>query len=451
MKKMKVLTILLAGMMLSLSACGGKEASPSTSPSENATSPSASTAPAATPTPEEVPDLGGRVIKVSAWWDLKPAGNTAGEKARLEKIAEVEKKYNVKFEFVNVPFEEYMNKFTTTVLAGEPFADIVQMEYKSALPAILKGQLLPVSEYTTPENNINKEHDLLEKLPAIAGGEYAFDNPVVLGLGMHYNRDVFKKLGLPDLQELYNKGEWNWDKFLEIAKQATKDTDNDGKTDVWGFSGWSLDIVRHLTVSNGGVTVDATNKKEGLSDPKTIEATEFVNKMYNVDKVVKVKTGNKMDWNESNTFKDGDVAMFTAAEWMLPDTKFDFGVVPMPQGPNGNKEATYANTAQSGKFIPKGVKDPKLVYQIFEETFDIPPTEEYAGQDYLESLYKHQEDIDMVRQHIARTGVTTLDDAYPDYPTYAFVEDVLVKNTSVTAAAEKYKQQAQAAIEKLGQ
>ena len=77
--------------------------------------------------PEAEPvDLGGRVIKVASWWDLKPAGTTAGEKARLEKIAEIEKKYNCKIEFVNVPFEEYMNKFTTSVLAGEPFADIVR-------------------------------------------------------------------------------------------------------------------------------------------------------------------------------------------------------------------------------------------------------------------------------------------------------------------------------------
>ncbi|MNC07313.1 Bacterial extracellular solute-binding protein [compost metagenome] len=451
MKKMKTLTILFAGMMLLLSACDVKEASPGKSLSENAAKIGTSTAPAATPTPEVVPNLGGRVIKASAWWDLKPAGDTASEKARLAKIAEVEKKYNVKFEFVNVPYAEYMNKFTTTVLAGEPFADIVQMEYRSALPAILKGQLLLVSEFTTPDNNINKEANLLKKLPEIAGGEYAFSDPATLGVGIHYNRDVFKKLGLPDLQELYAKGEWTWDKFLEIAKQATKDTDNDGKIDVWGFSGWSINTVRHLTVANGGMIVDTAKKKEHISDPKTIQALEFVNKMYNIDKVVKVKTDNKMNWSESNTYKDGDIAMFIAAEWNLSGLKYDFGVVPIPLGPTGSKEATYAYTSQSGKFIPKGVKDPQLVYKIFEETFDIPQTEEYPGQNHLESLYKHQEDINMVREHIAGTGMTSLDDAYPNFPMYEFIEEVLVKNTSVTAAAEIYKQQAQAAIDKLGQ
>lgn len=452
MKKLKGLSLLLFCFVFLLSACGGGN---NTSKSQPAPSPEATnTTPqnTAEPEPSEEPpvDLGGRIIKVAAWWDLKPAGATAGDKARLEKIAEVEKKYNCKFEFVNIPFEEYMNKFTTSVLAGEPFADIVQMEYKSALPAILKGQLLQISEFTTEKNNINNEGNLQTKYPAIAGGEYAFDNPISLGPGIHYNRELFKKLGLPDLQEIYSKGEWNWDKFLEIAKQATKDTDNDGKTDVWGFSGWAIDAVKHFTAANGGVTVDSQNAKEMLSDPRTIEAAEFVNRLYNVDKVVRVKTGNKTNWEETNTFKDGNVAMFPAAEWMLGDLTFDIGIVPFPNGPQGSSEQTYANTSASAKFIPKGVKDAAAVYQAYEETFDFPPTEEYPGQDYLESMYGNQEDIDMILQHIKGTGVITLDEAYPDYPTNTFVEDIIVNNQSVTATAEKYKQQAQASVDKLG-
>ena len=100
-------------------------------------------------------------------------------------------------------------------------------------------------------------------------------------------------MSLPDPQELYNQGEWNWDKFMELAKQATKDTDNDGKIDVYGFSGWPIDVLRHFTAANGGTIVDDENAKEGLSDPKTIEAAEFVKRLYNVENVVKVKTGIK--------------------------------------------------------------------------------------------------------------------------------------------------------------
>ncbi|KQY84018.1 ABC transporter substrate-binding protein [Paenibacillus sp. Root52] len=453
-RKRSFFPILLLVFMLIVSACSGGGTAQNATEQEGTANSGNTTETVEVSTEAEepaadVPNLNGRVIKVAAWWDLKPAGETASDKARLDKIAEVEKKYNVTIEFVNVPFEEYMNKFTTTALAGEPFADIVQMEYKSALPAVLKGQLLPVSEFTTSENNINQEANLMTRFPSIAGNDYAFDSPTSIGLGLHYNRDLFKKLSLPDPQELYNNGEWNWDKFMELAKQATKDTDNDGKIDVYGYSGWAIDALRHFTAANGGTIVDDGNSKEGLSDPKTIEAAEFIKRLYNVENVVKVKTGDKTNWEESNTFKDGDVALFTAAEWQLGDLTFAAGVVPIPNGPQGDKSVTYANNAAAAKFIPKGVEDPKIVYQIYEETFDIPQIEEYPGQDYLESLYSDEKDIAMIREHIAGTGRILLDDAYAGYPIGDYVNDIIKNNASVKATAEKYKAQAQAAVDKL--
>lgn len=450
MLKWKPLSMLLIGCMLLITACSGGGSTPAATNESVNTKQEEKSVDETTKPVEESINLDGRVIKIAAWWDLTPPGNTASEKARLAKIKELEEKYNMKIEFVNVPFDEYVNKFTTTVLAGEPFADIVKLEYKAALPAVLKGQLLPISEFTKPEHDIHNKQALVAKSPSIAGGEYAFDNPTTLSVGIHYNRDVFKKLGLPDLHDVYNKGEWTWDKLLEIAKQATKDTDNDGKIDTYGFSAWAGLMGRHLAAANGAKIVDDAAGKEGLSDPRTIEAIEFLNKLYNVENVTKIKTGNKTNWEETETFKDGNVAMFVGAEWQMRDLTFDIGVVPFPLGPQGSKEMTYANTAAAANFIPKGVKDPQIVYQIFEEMQDIPQLEEYPGQEYLESLYGHEEDIQMIREHIYGTGAIVLDDAYPEFPYNNFIEDIIKNNASVAATAEKYKQQAQASVDKLG-
>lgn len=399
---------------------------------------------------EEVVDMGGRTIRIAAWWDMTPLGDSASSKAELDQIEAVKKKYNVNIEFVNVPFENYVDKFTTTTLAGEPFADIVMLENKSALPAILKGQLLTLDEFTDANSNINNEANLIKKNAQLAGGYYSFGRPGNSGTSMMYNREIFKQLGLPDPKELYNKGEWTWEKFAELAKQATKDTNNDGKNDYWGFSGWGLDIARQFAASNGAKGTDEASKKETLSDPKMIEALEFVNKLYNVDKVVKVKSGNKMEWTENETFKDGDVAMFIAAEWMVGDLQFDFGIVPIPTGPKGSDQYVYADAGGQGQFIPKGVKDPRMVYKIYEEMVDIPPLEDFPGQTWLEGIYKHQEDIDMLVQHISGRGMPVLEDAYTDFPYSAVVEDIIVNNASVTSTIDKYKQQAQAAVDALG-
>jgi len=454
MRKLKGFSFLLICFMVVLSACSGGNSN-----SGNATptpSPSPVSEETATPEPsetveEETYDLGGRVIKIAAWWDLTPAGTTQSDINRLAKIEEVEKKYNVKIEFVTVPFEEMVPNFTNSVLAGEPFADIVQLEYKAALPLINKGLILPISEFTNENHNINNEANLLTKYSPLAGDYYGFDNPVAIGAGLHYNRDLFKELNLEDPKELYERGEWTWDKFLELAKTATKDTNNDGKNDVWGFAAWSVDAYKHFAVSNGVHIVDEENLVEGLTSPGSIKTAEFLNQLYNVDKVVKVSTGDPMNWEESNTFKEGDVAMFTVAEWNLGGLNFEFGIVPIPKGPDQTTSYTYANSAAAAKFIGKGVKDPHLVYQIFEETFDIPMLEEYPGQDYLESIYSYEDDVMMLRDHIAGTGLITVDEAFPDFPTWAFVNDVVVNQISPAAAAETYKGPAAESLTKLGQ
>ncbi|MHA7965126.1 ABC transporter substrate-binding protein [Paenibacillus sp. CAU 1782] len=450
MRKLKVLTLVMFVMVLIVSACSGGGASePTAKPSESADTP-ATVEP--TPTEEEAKtiDLGGRTIRIAAWWDEKPKGETAGEKARLEKMAQLEEDYNFKFEFINVPFEEYMDKFTTTVLAGEPFADIAIMEYKRAIVPVKAGQVLPISEFTTAANDINNEQKLVMKLPSLGGGEYAFNSPGVSIVGLHYNRDLFKRLGLPDLQELYNNGEWTWEKFLDIAKQATRDTDNDGKNDAFGFSGWPADMARHFGAANGITFVDDSTMLDMSTDPKMIETLELVNRVINVENVNKVKTGNKMDWNEINTFKDGDVAMAIQYDWNIGDLTFEVGVVPIPKGPSGDGQHTYASTALNGWFIPKGVEDPQIVYQIFEEMRDVPPTEEYLGQDWLESRYKTEADIAMALEHVNGTGKISVEEGIPDYPFFAIMDDIIVNNQSVTATVEKYKAEAQAALDKVG-
>lgn len=446
MRKLKGFSILMLCLVFVLTACSGKGGNNGTP--TPATSAPTNGAAESTPEPvdEDVPDLDGRVIRIAAWWDQTPAGETQSEMNRLEKIAEVEKKYNVKIEFVNIPYDEMVPNFTTSALAGEPFADIIQLEYKLALPLIKQGLILPISEFTDETSNINNEGNLVEKYPPIAGDYYSFESPNSLGAGIHYNRNLFKDLGLEDPKEIYARGEWTWDKFLELAKNATRDTDNDGKIDVYGFSGWAPDIFRHFAASNGVKLVDEVSLEEGLTSPGSIETGEFLNRLYNIDKVVKIGTGDPMEWEEYNTFKSGDVAMFTTAEWNLRDLSFDFGIVPIPKGPNAMDGITYADYLKNGKFIGKGVKDAKLVYKIYEETLDIPMLEEYSGQEYLESMYGFEDDVDMLRHHISGTGLISVEDGFPDFPAWPFVNDIVVNQISAAAAAETYKAQAESSL-----
>ncbi len=71
---------------------------------------------------------------------------------------------------------------------------------------------------------------------------------------MYYNKDMFDKNHIP-----YPDETWDWNKYLEVAKKLTQDTDGDGKIDQWGttLDMWWQDYV----YANGGTIVG--------NDPKT--------------------------------------------------------------------------------------------------------------------------------------------------------------------------------------
>lgn len=391
-------------------------------------------------------DLGGRTIRIAAWWDDSPKPDTDTGKALVEQQKKVEQKYNIKIEYVNVPFNDYVQKFTTTVLAGQPFADIVRLQYDWALGAVTKGQLLKLNSYI----DITKSKNLQKGYP-LKGEDYGFSTKGATNDGgILYNRELFKKLGLTDPQELVQQGKWNWDEFEKLAKQATQDTNNDGKPDTWGWSGWDAEAGQFFIVSNGGTIADDTAGKEMLSDPKTIEAIDFLNKLYNVDKVVKVKKGDVNLWEERTTFGDGDVAMSYGWGWLTDEYKkknIDYGYVPFPKGPKGTD---FVNPMSGGHawFIPKGVDKPEVVERIYDELKDVPSKESYPGQDWLEMKFKTQKDIDLIRKMEGKEKFMNFG-AYPEYPYNTFVGNVIKDQVPAATAAEKLKQSAQASIDKL--
>lgn len=456
MKRMKALSMILLAFVLVfvVTACGGNNSGNAggNQPANNTPAQSDNTQqqaeqPAEEADEEPAPDLGGRVIRLAAWWDDTPTEDSADGIYRIEAQEKVKKKYNVDIQYINIPFEEYMDNFTTSVLAGEPMADMLVLEFKRAIVPVQDGLVIPLSEYTTGISDVNNEQRLLTKLPPLGGQDYAvFKGSLTNIVGIHYNKGLFRELNLPDPQELYNSGQWTWEKFLEIARLATRDTDNDGKNDYWGTSGWPADMIRHFAASNDVAFVNPDTFEENFTDPKMIEAMEFVQRIVNVEGVHKVKSGNKTDWNETRTWKDGDVAMAIMYDWDLGDVTFDYGIVPVPKGPSGTGKYAFANTSLNGWFIPKGVKDPAIVYQIFEELQDIPPIDEYPGQGWIESRYFTEADVQMAREHVMGKGMVAIEEGIPDFPFYGIVHQLIEENKSVAATVEENKAPADAAL-----
>lgn len=197
------------------------------------------------------------------------------------------------------------------------------------------------------------------------GDAYAFNDKHIRN-GFYricYNKDFLTSLGLEDPRSLYDKGEWDWDKFAEYAKLATKDLDDDGRLDQFGYLAMLPIYNLGFIYANNGMLASAD--KEELSSINVIEALQFLNKIYNEDKsgIYTHSTKNPPNLETYKLWSNGKVLFNCTTE---NNGLFDVGYVPFPLGPHGDGTMYNAYTGNV-YFIPKGVEKPDQVYQIFEE------------------------------------------------------------------------------------
>jgi multiple sugar transport system substrate-binding protein len=95
---------------------------------------------------------------------------------------------------------------------------------------------------------------------------------------LYYDFDMFAAAGLAKLRDTYPNGQWTWEDFRRTAQKLTKDTNGDGKTDVYGYQGsWVWEPVWGSVVySNGGYIYDAKTKQSGLDEPAAYEALQWL-------------------------------------------------------------------------------------------------------------------------------------------------------------------------------
>lgn len=370
MKKMKpILLIFLTAVLMILSACSGNNVGNTT-----ATEAPAATEEAPAPTEETEPpaaDLGGREIRISHWWDATPVGDSEADELARERIKKVEEKYNVKIKYLNTEYWSTAEKLSSSVMAGDPFAEIVRVPDGFIWGLMQGGFLTPLDDSL---NNTRVEPEVVEAMRF--GGEQVFGleswfNPN--DSGMFYNKRIFKEAGLKDPQQLMDEDNWNWTTMLDAAKKLTVDNNGDGKADQYGLAGAHYIFSEQLIASNGGIIYDEANKKVAFDSPEAMEALNFEHSLYNEHKVVKANEGN--DWEDpAKYFAEGNIAMYPGGLWeiegrILDKLKDEWGYVYFPKGPQAS--SFFDPLGQTAAYvIPKGVENADAIVRIWEELQD---------------------------------------------------------------------------------
>jgi len=300
----------------------------------------------------------------------------------FEKVKEVEEKWNVTFEFMNMTYSGSKESINTSIMAGTPDVDVYMVGMAVAAPAIASGYAIDLRDILPADHPVLNGTDEVLSYVDMGDGSVSLliankkENMVADTNPLGFNLQMIEDANLEDPRDLVERGEWTWDKFVEYCQVLTKDLDGDGMIDVYGFGGWPEDYLNEMLMSNG--TYIAANQKENLTSPEVAEVLQFMqdlNVTYGVMHPIPEQNG----WDVCRfLYRDQKVAFTPLAAWIMsnfedysykkpdqPTLEFDMVFVPWPVGPSGDAETNAAKVIGStGYMLPVGIEDPELVFNV---------------------------------------------------------------------------------------
>ena len=341
-------------------------------------------------------DLGGRVIKIVNSWDMTPEGGTEIGDLTVARWKDVEEKYNVTIEWHVVTWEEKINLLTASILAGEPIGDIVGVDSIMTASLIQHDYIHALDDLV--DVSTTKLSDTMKDMGTFDDKVYLLKREVSESGGMYYNKTMFEQAGLPDPYELQEAGEWTWEAMLDAAKRLTNET-------TYGLSIAPNYLAEYLIFSNDALILDTETGEVTMDSPNAMEGLEFMSSLYNEHKVIKPNEGDT--WNDPRKyFTEGSVGMTQGWLWEAGargETPFEWGYVFWPKGPKATDYVTPVNVTE-GMVIPKGVEDPEIVYQIWED-MQMWEYEREGTVEWFEEVLPNEESVDTATKMLDKIRV----------------------------------------------
>lgn len=284
---------------------------------------------------------------------------------------------------------DYYTRLLTQIAAGDA-PDIMQVGDDAVPMFVDKGAFLPLDDLVKGKYPL----DLGIYFPGVVDpGRYKGKLYLLpkdfSPLGVYYNKKIFDQFGVP-----YPTDGWTWDDFLKTAQQLTKDTNNDGKTDIWGVqlpATWTTGFEYWIAAAGGRLISDDGKKIVGFMDsPETVAAVQFYADLYNKHKVAPPPADLNLFGGGNSEFDNGKAAMRLFGRWPQAGYKnnpnISLGVVTPPAG------KVKANVLFWGGFgIFSGSKNPEAAWRFLRfyvgeegsqvwKSWGIPPVQAVAKQ-----------------------------------------------------------------------
>lgn len=232
--------------------------------------------------------------------------------------------------------DQYMDVIKTR-LVGDAAPDVF---YLDALDApFLMGQnvLEPLNNYITPEFDLEDFEPRLLKPFKRDRQIYGLPKDCS-SLALFYNKQAFAAAGLEAPPQ-------TWEELRTYAKKLTRDTNNDGKIDQYGF-GEIPELARHVYKIDafGGQVADGQGYAR-FASPASINGLNSVIEQYRQDRSSAQKSDVGAN-SPSEMFGRGKVAMAIEGNWAIPYLKttfpkLDFATAELPKINNRPSTMVY--------------------------------------------------------------------------------------------------------------
>ncbi|MCC6485686.1 MAG: sugar ABC transporter substrate-binding protein [Armatimonadetes bacterium] len=246
----------------------------------------------------------------------------------LERFYKTHPNIRVKLEIT--PHARVFDKLLIS-FAGGRAPDVSRVSSLWFYPLAAKGVLEDLDPFITQDKTFDLPdfYDVaLDGWGRYSGRVYALPTDLDL-YGLYYNKKMFDKAHIP-----YPDASWDWDKYLQVARRLTKDTDGDGQIDQWGST---VDGFWQAYVwQNGGEILNASNTKCTLDEPSAYDALQWMTDLRQKWHVAP-SPADTADVGQLGLWVMGRLGMFHSGSWaaamMFKDrvTTFDWDVAPFTQ------------------------------------------------------------------------------------------------------------------------
>jgi multiple sugar transport system substrate-binding protein len=236
----------------------------------------------------------------------------------------------VNVEFESVPAANLPTVLATQLSAGSP-PDVSWLGIEDSKQFIDAGVLVDL-EPTLKEVEGYDYDDLIPSLQAHwQNADGLFGVPMsTSGRAMYYNADLFAAAGVPNPDEMMAAGTWDWEHFAAAAKAIT---------DATGEPGFAIEDTKWsalvpLMYAFGAMPWNDDATSCTMTSPEMTAAMELYHKMIFEDKSTPLPSQQTNFWGG----QAGATSTYISSAKKLADATFNWGIVPTPSGPGGDKQ-----------------------------------------------------------------------------------------------------------------